>query len=410
MRKRPLILLTSVVFMDMVGFGLILPLLPYYATTFCANATAIGLLYSAYALGQFIGAPIVGRLSDRFGRKPLLLLSIGGTFLSLLLLGFAKSLAVLFVSRFLDGITGGNITVAQAYISDVTDEKTRARSFGLIGAAFGVGFIFGPVIGGALSTWGFAVPAFAASGVAALNMLLIAILLPESLPPQKRTVLRESPFTAFKLRLLLDVLKKPRVGPLLNIILFYSLAFTIFQSLFAVFAREKLGFTARQTGFSLAYVGLLVAIVQGGLIGVLAARFKESKLIYLASVLFTGSLVVWSVTSHWIVLLIVLMPLAFSAGVMNTILRSLLSKAVYPEEVGGTLGLASSLESMTRVVGPSIGGLVAAQLGYWAPGIVGAVVMVPAVFIIWIGLVRWPDIPLPKRSGAGSTRREHPEK
>ena len=199
MRKRPLALLTSVVFMDMVGFGLILPLLPYYATTFGANATTIGLLYSAYALGQFIGAPIVGRLSDRYGRKPLLLLSIGGTFLSLLLLGFARSLAVLFVSRFLDGITGGNITVAQAYISDVTDEKTRAKSFGLIGAAFGVGFIFGPVIGGALSEWGYAVPAFAASGVAFLNMLLVTILLPESLSRGRRIVRMESPLTAFKL-------------------------------------------------------------------------------------------------------------------------------------------------------------------------------------------------------------------
>ena len=396
MNKRPLSLLTSVVFMDMVGFGLILPLLPYYAKTFGANATAVGLLYSAYALGQFIGAPIVGRLSDKFGRKPLLLLSVGGTFLSLLLLGFADSLAVLFISRILDGITGGNITVAQAYISDVTDEKTRAKSFGLIGAAFGVGFIFGPVIGGALSTWGFAVPAFAASGVAALNMLLILFFLPESLPRDKRRDVEVSPWTAFKLKLLIDALKKPRVGPLLNIILFYSLAFTIFQSLFGVFAQNQLGFTPRSTGFSLAYVGLLVAVVQGGLIGVLASRFKEPKLIFFASLLLTGALVVWAFTAHWIVLLIVLIPLAFSAGVMNTILRSLLSKAVYPAEVGGTLGLATSLESATRVIGPSIGGLAAAQIGFWAPGIISAVIMIPVIFIALIALVRWPDIPLPK--------------
>jgi len=150
-QKSPLVPLFSVVFVDMLGFGLILPLLPYIAANWGARPAIIGLIGAAYPLGQFFGAPLVGLFSDRFGRKPLLLFSIAGTFVSLLMLGFAHSIAIIMISRFLDGLTGGNITVAQAYIADVTDEKNRAKGMGMIGAAFGLGFILGPASGGFLS-------------------------------------------------------------------------------------------------------------------------------------------------------------------------------------------------------------------------------------------------------------------
>ena len=182
LQKRSMTLLFSVVLMDMIGFGFIIPILPDYLSSFGGSQSLFGILLASYALGQFIAAPIVGRLSDRFGRKPLLLFSIGGTFISLLVLGFARTLPLLFVSRVVDGLTGGNVTVAQSYIADITDEEDRSKGLGIIGAAFGLGFIMGPLFGGVLVGFGMHVPAFVAAGIAATNLLLITFVLPESLP------------------------------------------------------------------------------------------------------------------------------------------------------------------------------------------------------------------------------------
>ena len=179
MKNKPLTAIFLIVFIDLLGFGLILPLLPFYAETFGASDTVIGLLVASYAAAQLIGAPLLGRLSDRYGRRPVLLLSLIGTMVGFLFLGFAKTLVVLFASRILDGLTGGNISVAQAYIADVTDEKSRAKGMGLIGAAFGLGFIFGPVTGGLLSQYGYAVPAFVAAGLVAINLVMVLIWLPK---------------------------------------------------------------------------------------------------------------------------------------------------------------------------------------------------------------------------------------
>src|SRR5512140_3461880 len=187
MNNKRLFSIILVVFIDLLGFSLILPLLPYYAETFKTSETVTGVLIASYALMQLIGAPILGRLSDRFGRRPILLLSVCGTFLGFLLLGFANALWMLFASRILDGLTGGNLSVAQAYISDVTDAKNRARGLGMIGAAFGLGFIIGPAAGGLLSQWGYHVPAFAAAGLSFVNLILIYFWLTESLPAEKRT-------------------------------------------------------------------------------------------------------------------------------------------------------------------------------------------------------------------------------
>jgi len=163
MNNKKLVSVILVVFIDLLGFSLILPLLPYYAATFGANGFVTGLLVASYAAMQFVGAPLLGRMSDRYGRRPVLLLSIAGTSIGFLVLGFANALWMLFASRIIDGLTGGNLSVAQAYISDVTDAKDRAKGLGLVGAAFGLGFIIGPVSGGLLSQWGYAVPAFAAA-------------------------------------------------------------------------------------------------------------------------------------------------------------------------------------------------------------------------------------------------------
>lgn len=185
MNNKLLFSIILVVFIDLLGFSLILPLLPYYAETFKANAFVTGLLVAAYAAAQLVGAPVLGRLSDRFGRRPILLVSIFGTFLGFLLLGFANTLWMLFAARLIDGFTGGNLSIAQAYISDVTDAKNRSKGLGMIGAAFGLGFIIGPVTGGFLSQWGYAVPAFVAAGMSLINLAASRQHIADTLPTAK---------------------------------------------------------------------------------------------------------------------------------------------------------------------------------------------------------------------------------
>src|SRR5512138_3250194 len=208
MKNRLLFSIILVVFIDLLGFSLILPLLPYYAETFKANNFVTGLLVASYAAAQMIGAPLLGRLSDRYGRRPILIASIFGTFLGFLLLGFAKTLAMLFAARILDGLTGGNLTIAQAYISDVTDAKDRSKGLGMIGAAFVLGFIIGPVTGGFLSQWGYSVPAFAAATMSLINLILVFAWLPESLTAEKRAAMSEKK-PAVTLGALLSALQRP---------------------------------------------------------------------------------------------------------------------------------------------------------------------------------------------------------
>ncbi len=396
MKNTRLLTIFLIVFVDLLGFSLILPLLPYYAESFGATPVMVGLLVASYAAAQFIGAPLLGRLSDRIGRRPVLLLSVTGTFLGFALLGLADPLgrllaalvhsqsangfilAVLFFSRILDGLTGGNLTVAQAYIADVTDEANRAKSLGLIGAAFGLGFILGPAAGGVLSQWGYSVPAFTAALVSVLNLLAIFFFLPESLTPERRENLVTHPRPPFTLKALLAVLNRPEVGPLLHVRLFYGLAFATFQSIFSLYA-QSIGLSSQNTGFVLAYVGLLAVITQAGLIGPLTHRFRETWLIISGLWVMGISLLAWAFTSQLWLLLVVILPLSLSGGVLNTVIQSSITKSVSRDEIGGILGISSSLEALTRVVAPSVGGFLLGYFGRWAPGVFTAILMVWAV-------------------------------
>jgi DHA1 family tetracycline resistance protein-like MFS transporter len=292
-------------------------------------------------------------------------------------------IGVLFFARILDGVTAGNITVAQAYISDVTDEKNRARGLGLIGAAFGLGFIIGPAVGGILSKTSYSLPAFVAAGVATLNLFQIYFLLPESLTDERRREMGERQRPPFTLRALVAALSRPVVGPLLSVRFIFGLAFATFQSIFALYAQYKLGLTSDKTGYILAYVGVLSVITQGVLIGPLTKRFRENQLLITGLWLMAFSLLAWAFVPNVIVLLIVMLPLALSGGVLNTVIQSALTKAVTRDEIGGTLGLAGALESSTRVIAPTVGGLLLGNLGTWAPGIFSAVLMAWAVWFAY---------------------------
>lgn len=396
MKNSRLLTIFIIVFVDLLGFGLILPLLPFYANTYGANAIVVGLLVASYAAAQLIGAPLLGRLSDRYGRRKILLISVAGTGIGFLLLGVADPLGrwlssllapqaanlfiigLLFASRILDGLTGGNISVAQAYIADITDESNRAKSLGLIGAAFGLGFIIGPAAGGALSQFGYAAPAFVAASIAALNLLAIYFFLPESLTGELRDAALRRSRTPMTPQALIQALRQPIIGPLLHVRFFYGLAFATFQTIFSLYA-QAIGLNSQTTGFVLAYVGLLSVIVQGGLIGLLTKRFRENWLIITALWLMGGGLLAWAFASTLPVLLVVLLPIALSGGVLNTVIQSAITKSVNREEVGGMLGISASLEAASRVAAPTIGGFLLGAIGAWAPGVFSALLIAWAV-------------------------------
>jgi DHA1 family tetracycline resistance protein-like MFS transporter len=422
MQRRRLVNIFLVVFIDLLGFGLILPLLPYYAEAFGAGAALVGLLVAVYALAQFFAAPFLGRLSDRYGRRPILLVTILGTSLSFLLLGLAEPigrwladlfnatspntaiLLVMFGSRFLAGLFGGNLTVAQAYITDVTDPSNRAKGLGLLGAAFGLGFILGPAIGGILSQWGYAVPAFAAAILALLNFIGVFLFLPESLSDRHRAQARQDPQQRplISIRAMSDALHTAYVGPILHVRLFSSLAAALFQTMFTLWAKDRLGLDAQQTAYILAYVGLLSVIVQGGIIGQLTKRYSEHQLILWSLIIQAPALLVWAFTPSVPILLIVLIPLAFATGVLNTVLNSALTRVVRPEEIGGALGISASLESISRIVSPALGGWLLGAVGTWAPGVLAALIMALESRYAARTLMRQPDASLTPATETGA--------
>jgi len=307
------------------------------------------------------------------------------------LLGLAKSLWVIFLSRAADGLFGGNIALARAYISDVTEENNRARGLGIIGAAFGLGFIIGPAMGGFLSRYGYHVPALAAAGLSLLNLVAVVLWLPESLSPEARDRIRKSPRTAFTLSALWEALHLPCCADLLQISLIYSLAFTLFQSNFSLYAKTRLGFTAQTTSFVLTYVGLLAVLVQGLAIGRLTRRFSERLLIFGGTVIMSLALLAWATAPSLMWLLVVLAPISLSGGVLNTVLTSQLTKAVRPEEIGGILGLSTSLQTLAQIVSPATGGFLMERAGTWAPGVLGALLMLAAVILARRLMALQPD-------------------
>jgi DHA1 family tetracycline resistance protein-like MFS transporter len=275
-----------------------------------------------------------------------------------------------------DGLLGGNTALARAYITDITEPKDRAKRLGLIGAAFGLGFIIGPVMGGFLSLMGLNVPAFVAAALSIINLVAVLIWLPESLPPSERSQMRTNPHTAFNLANLIDELRRPCVGPLLMIRLFYSFAFTLFQSNFSLYAKDVLQLDVQNTGLILTYVGMLSIIVQGFAIGKLTDRFKERTLVSSSIILLAITLLIWGFTKQTWFLLIILAPIALSAGILNTLLTSQITKAVYKEDIGGTLGLANSMQTVAQIATPGMGGLILSTLGPWALGASSSLFMV----------------------------------
>jgi multidrug resistance protein len=365
MKRSPLLVIFITVFIDLIGFGIVIPVLPFYVegTKFNASPSTVGLLFASYSTMQLIFSPILGRLSDKYGRRPILLLSLIGTGVGFLILGFATTLWMLFLGRIIDGISGGNISTAQAYIADITTPENRAKGMGLIGAAFGLGFVFGPAIGGVLSRWGINVPFLFAAGLAFANAALLYFVLPETVTPDHPA--RASAATG-RWTQLAEALKQSRLAFILLIYFLFVVAFSIMTTTFGLFTMYRFGYDAHDTGWLFVFVGIIGAIIQGGLIGRLVKRFGELPLVVVGGLLFSASLFAIPFTGPETglpTLLLVGATFAIGNSLATPALTGLASKSVGRGEQGGVLGITQSVASLSRTVGP----LVAAALIASAP-------------------------------------------
>ena len=350
MFRSPLVPIFLVVAVDVLALTLVLPLLPYYAEHFGATPFVVGTLFASFALCQFIAGPILGRISDRVGRKPTLVVSQIGTFIGFLILGFAGSLWMIFLARIIDGLTAGNLSIAQAYISDVTKPEERTKAFGLIGIAFGGGFLLGPAISGFLSRYGYQWPAFAAAFLSLVSIICSIVLLPKvaRVVDTRERIGRLKGFTQF--------LTRPRSRRRLLEFFFFTLSFSTMIGGLALFLERRMGFNAEHTGYVFAFSGLVGGLIQGGLLGRLVKRFGEERL----SIIGFGAMALGAALIGTIFGLPTLSMVVIISGIGSAITRpsvtTLITKSVEPYEQGAALGVSQSLASIAQMIGPLVAG------------------------------------------------------
>lgn len=355
MLRSPLLPLFLTVFVDVLGLTLVMPLLPFYAEHFGASPLVVGMLTASFAICQFIAGPVLGRISDRVGRKPTLLASQLGTFLGFLVLGSASSLWMLFLGRMIDGLTAGNLTIAQAYISDVTRPEERTRAFGLIGIAFGAGFLIGPALSGELAgRFGYAFPAFGAAALSLLSVVLTATLLPSIEPAEAAPAAGAA--QAGKARAFRQLFDRPLARRRLLEFFAFSLSFSTLIGGLALFLERRFEFNVAKTGYLFAFSGLIGGAIQGGLIGRMVKRLGEERLALLGfSAMAIGYGLLGAAYTLPVLLLLVGIS-AFGMAVVRPSVTTLLTKSVGRNEQGAALGVSQSLASISQIVGPIAAG------------------------------------------------------
>jgi DHA1 family tetracycline resistance protein-like MFS transporter len=383
-----------IVVIDLVGFGLVIPLLPFYAVRFGASPQLVTSLLAIYSLMALLSAPLWGRLSDRIGRRPVLMSSLAAGALAYLWMGAADALWMLLAARGLAGICAGNIAAAQAYIADVTTPENRAKGMGLIGAAFGLGFIIGPALGGLLAgnnpaSADLAMPAWVAAGLSGIALLGVVFVLPESRP----LAARQNIPARSRLAAILGALRRPILSRLILIFFLVILAFSGMESTFALWAMRQFGWGPSQVAYVFAYVGLLSAVLQGGLIGRLSRRFGEERLLLVGLALIGIGLLTLPAARSMSLLALVLAALAVGMGLVQPSLNSLISRRSGREEQGEVLGVSQSVGSLARVLGPLAAGFLFTEFGRDAPYLWGAA-LIAAAWLLTVLL--WRDV--------GSTR------
>ena len=363
---RPLLIIFLTIFVNLIGFGIIIPLLPFYAETFGASPLVIGLLFAVFSICQLVAAPVLGDLSDRYGRRPVLIFSLLGTVVSFVMLAVAHSVTMLFLARIVDGLSGGNISTARAYVADVTEPKDRARAYGLIGAAFGLGFIVGPALSGVLARVSYTAPIWAAASVTLVATAVAWLWLPE-------TVHRAQAGTGQPFRSLPALLRRPQLGRVLIIDFVYWFAFAMFQTTFALFTARRFSFDASQTGYCFAAFGVLGALVQGGMIRPIVKRLGDQPTFIAGLACAIAGLVAAALTHSVAMFAAALVPLAFGMGFGHPTMSSLVSRSARGDEQGRVQGAASAVESLGRTVGPVWGNASLQRFGEGMPFLSAAV-------------------------------------
>jgi len=354
--SRPLLVIFLTIFVNLVGFGIIIPLLPFYARTFGASPIAIGLLFASFSLAQLLASPLLGDLSDRWGRRPVLILSLIGTAVSFAMLAVAQSLAMLFAARIVDGLSGGNITTARAYIADITTEENRAKAYGILGAGFGLGFIVGPALGAVLSQVSYTAPIWAAAIITLVATVLAWWWLPETV---HRAHAGSGPFW----RALRHLGHRQGLRRLLAIDFIYWMSFAVYQTTFALFGARRFGFDATHTGYLFSAFGAVGVVVQGGLVGPVVRTLGTRRTLVIGLVCtaagWGGSAFTYSIP----IFVLLLVPAAIGIGLSNATLIALVSNAADRGEQGRIQGAAGALESLGRTLGPIWGNVLLQKVG-----------------------------------------------
>jgi multidrug resistance protein len=380
-RRSPLFLMALTILIDFTGFGLILPSLPFWAQHLGANAFGVGLIITIYALAQFLFTPLLGSLSDRYGRKPIITISLLIEAVSLVATALAGSLPLLLAARFIGGSGASNIGSAQAVVADSTTPQERAKGMGLIGAAIGLGFVIGPALAGVLSPFGQAIPFWIAGGVALLNALLVLCFLPETRKRQAAT--STSPqrgwvalFSGWR-----NVCKQRAIVRLVAINFLFTLAFTAMEAIFALFSQHTFGWGTVQNGYVFTYIGVLVVIMQGGLVGRLVKRWHEQRVMIGGLVLLGIGLILLAFSTHVAWLLIALALLSIGDGAVTPTISTLLSFSSVADAQGETLGLAQGIGGLARVIGPVVAGVLYDRIGAGIPFIAGGILGILALLL-----------------------------
>jgi MFS family permease len=394
-KMAPLLLVFFTVFIDLVGFGLVIPVLPTYARELHADDFLIGLLLASYSFMQFLCMPFWGRLSDHVGRRPIMLLSLFASAVGYLIWGFSHSLPMLFLSRLIQGAGNANIGVAQAYVADVTTAENRAKGMGAIGAAFGLGFVLGPAIGGLFLGPGWQtvvahlipvgsehmgalqVIGFLAAFMSLLDLVLTFFLLPE---PDRRSKAGSERFSLGP-SFIFKTLATPQLTVSLAIFFISTFAFANMESTLVLLTNDHYGLSPVQNSMMFAYIGLLIVFIQGGLIHRLSKKYGERKLIAVGTTLIAVGLILTPLTNDTRVLYLALAFLAFGSGINTPSNQSMLSKLAPGEQVGGVLGVGQSLSTLGRIVGPAVGCAAYQYLGPISPYAIGALAMMVAFFL-----------------------------
>lgn len=359
------------ILIDITGYGIVIPLLPFYAARFQASSATLGILISSFSIMQFVFSPLLGRLSDKIGRKPVLLLSIATSLCSFLLFSIANSFLVLLLSRIVAGMAT-ETAVAQAYITDITSESDRAKGLGLLGAAFGVGFIVGPALGGFLSLYGFQAPGLTASILTMINLGFAFSVLPSSQPQHTKEVSDQMSTTDSSYR---TILKRPLMGPVLIIVFIVTLAFSMVTVIMPLLGITYFSFESLEMSYVFIYVGVVQVILQGLFIGRLSRVLGDEKLIILGPTMMMLGLFIMPLIPEVTVFFLATTLIAFGVGISNTTIPSFISKRTSELDRGRVLGVNQSIRSIAQVPGPLVGGLMFEQLGLSAPFILGAGVL-----------------------------------